>query len=368
MKKLVFILLLLAVIMLIVPTVSAEYMPDKLTVPTEVRTENILDEEYQYRTLIYYTLGDDIINIMSTVPSDYGALTMEGKLYLQFSIDGGNWISFYFTAQDEEGKEIQTTGKKLPVSKKGDVSVLNLMREQDRAQLPEEVYSYDADSPENSYLLTDTHDFRFRVRAELEWIDKEELKPMNVSSPWSKPATVKTVVSEETLPGSLHKPSVVSVLPGDGASGAEITVTVKAPRQVSLIEDFLKKSGGGIALEEQISKDEGEWLDTPAVSSDILNAVFKVPESLGLETAADVRISDIRVRFRYAAEGRGLNSEWTEPSAVGEYIEQSENPEFAKPSFLANKFLGIKVWIWILGGAVLLLALTVWLLVRGRKR
>ncbi|MBR5943207.1 MAG: hypothetical protein IKZ81_07705, partial [Clostridia bacterium] len=140
MKKTVAILLAALLLTALAAPAYALSMPETLNVPTGVAAENFLAEEYQYRTLIYFTLADDIIEVMSTEPSRYKALTLEGKLYLQFSIDGGSWVSFYFTGADDEGNEVQRVYKKLTLTRKNSVSVLNLVREQDRAQLPEDVY------------------------------------------------------------------------------------------------------------------------------------------------------------------------------------------------------------------------------------
>ena len=366
-KKTVAILLAALLLTALAAPAYALSMPETLNVPTGVAAENFLAEEYQYRTLIYFTLADDIIEVMSTEPSRYKALTLEGKLYLQFSIDGGSWVSFYFTGADDEGNEVQRVYKKLTLTRKNSVSVLNLVREQDRAQLPEDVYFYDPEYPQNSYLKTDAHEFRFRVRVELEYIDKADLKTKSVTSPWSKAATASTVVTEETLPSVLRLPVIASAEPRDGASGAELAVSVKPPMQVTLVDNFLRENGGAVELQAQASVNEGEWVDMPASESAVGAAVFNVPQSLGPETASAVKTSNFRVRFRYAAKGRELASDWTEATAVGEYIEQSRNPEFSAPSFLMNEFLGLKVWIWMLAGIVILLAVISAAIVRGRR-
>lgn len=368
MKKLISTVAILLAAMLFSMPAFALVMPPELAQPGEVSAENLLAEEYQCRTLIYYTLADDIMDILSTVPSEYGALTMEGKLYLQFSIDGGSWVNFYFTAQDEEGKELQTTGKKLTVTRHNSVSVLNLTREQERSQLPEETYYYDVEYPENSYLLTDEHKFRFRVRVELEWIDTASLKTESITSPWSAPTEVKTTVTEQTLPTELRLPLIASAVPEDAeGGGATINVDARPSRQITLVDGFLRGVGSGVELRAQVSYNDGEWMDAPAVSADAAHAVFTVPASLGFENAAAVRVSNMRIRFRYAVSDRELFSEWTDAAAVGEYIEQSSNPKFEKPSFLVDKFLGIRVWIWMLAGAALLLGVTATFVVRGKR-
>ena len=348
--------------------VGALTVPEKLEVPTGVAAENLLAEEYQYRTLVYFTLRDDIIDVMSTEPSRYGALTMEGKLYVQFSIDGGSWVSFYFTSADDEGNEVQRVWKKLTVTRKNSVSVLNLMREKERAQLPEEVYYYDPELPQNSCLLNEEHEFRFRVRVELEWIDKSDLVTKSVTSPWSAAVTASTKVTEETLPQALRLPAVVSAEPVDGEAGAEFSVTAKPPVQVRLVDRFLRENGGaGVALRAQVSLNEGEWLDAPAAESAPDKARFTLPAEPEFASAAAVKRSNVRVRFAYAAEGRELSSDWTEATAIGEYSDQGNNPKFEAPSFLMNTFLGLKVWIWMLAGIVILLAVTAAALVRGRR-
>ena len=106
-KKTVAVLLAALLLTALASPASALSVPETLNAPTGVAAENLLTEEYQYRTLIYFTLADDIIEVLSTAPSRYDALTMEGKLYVQFSIDGGSWVSFYFTGADDEGAEVQ---------------------------------------------------------------------------------------------------------------------------------------------------------------------------------------------------------------------------------------------------------------------
>ena len=343
-------------------------MPETLNVPTGVAAENLLAEEYQYRTLLYFTLADDIIEVMSTDPARYGALTLDSKLYVQFSIDGGNWTSFYFTSADDEGNEVQRVYRKLTVTRKNSVSVLNLVRETERAQLPESVYYYDPEMPENSYLLNEEHEFRFRVRVELEWIDKSDLVTKSVTSPWSSPVKASTVVTEETLPQTLRLPAVVSAEPLNGAAGAELDIAAKSPLQVSLVDRFLRESGAaGVGLCAQVSLNEGEWLDAVAIESGTENARFTLPDLPEFANASAVKTSNVRVRFAYAVPGRELRSEWTEASAIGEYIEQGNNPRFEAPSFLMNEWLGLKIWIWMLAGIVILLAVTAAALVRGRR-
>ena len=350
---------------------AALTVPEKLDVPTEVAAEHLLAEEYQYRTLVYFTLQDDIINVMSTDPSRYNALTMEGKLYVQFSIDGGNWASFYFTSADDEGNEVQRVWKKLTVTRKNSVSVLNLMRERERSQLPEGVYYYDPELPQNSTLLNEEHEFRFRVRVELEWIDKSDLATKSVTSPWSKAVTASTAVTEETLPQTLRLPAVVSAESedaADGASGASLSVTAKPPVQVQLVDRFLRENGGaGVELRAQVSLNEGEWLDAPAAESAPDKARFTLPAEPEFASAASVKRSNVRVRFAYAVSGRDMKSDWTEATAIGEYVDRGSNPQFESPSFLMNTFLGLKVWIWMLAGIAILLAVTAAALVRGRR-
>lgn len=368
MKKPIAILIAAALAFALAAPVCALTVPEKLNVPTGVAAENLLAEEYQYRTLVYFTLQDDIIEVMSTEPSRYNALTMEGKLYVQFSIDGGNWTSFYFTSADDEGNEVQRIWKKLTVTRKNSVSVLNLMREQERSQLPDDVYYYDPELPQNSTLLNEEHEFRFRVRVELEWIDKNDLVTKSVTSPWSAAVTASTKVTEDTLPQTLRLPAVVSAEPLDGANGAELSVTAKPPVQVKLVDRFLRENGGaGVALRAQVSLNEGEWLDAPAAESAPDKARFTLPAEPEFASAASVKRSNVRVRFSYAAEGRELNSEWTEATAIGEYSDQGNNPKFEAPSFLMNTFLGLKVWIWMLAGIAILLAVTAAALVRGRR-
>ena len=367
-KKTVTLLLAALLAFALAAPVTALTVPEKLNVPTGVAAENLLAEEYQYRTLIYFTLADDIIEVMSTEPSRYGALTMDGKLYVQFSVDGGDWTSFYFTAADEEGAEVQRVWKKLTLTRKNSVSVLNLMREQERSQLPEGVFYYDPELPQNSSLLNEEHEFRFRVRVELEWIDKNDLQTKKATSPWSAPATASTKVTEETLPQTLRLPAVVSAAPADGAEGAELSVTAKPPVQVSLVDRFLRESGGdGVRLLAQVSLNEGDWLDVSAVSSAPDGAVLKLPDMPEFASAASVKKSNVRVRFAYAAAGRDLRSDWTEATAIGEYLDGGNNPRFEAPSFLMNDFLGLKVWIWMLAGIVILLAAVAAALVRGRR-
>ena len=367
-KKTVALLLAALLAFALAAPASALTVPEKLDVPTGVAAENLLAEEYQYRTLIYFTLADDIIGIMSTDPARYNALTMEGGLYVQFSVDGGDWTSFYFTVADEEGNEVQRTRKKLTLTRKNSVSVLNLMREQERSQLPDGVYYYDPELPQNSSLLNGEHEFRFRVRVELEWIDKSDLQTKSVTSPWSAPATASTNVTEETLPQTLRLPAVVSAEPVDGAEGAELSVTAKPPVQVSLVDRFLRESvGNGVRLLAQVSLNEGEWLDAPAVESAPDKARFRLPAEPEFASAASVKKSNVRVRFAYAVEGREMRSEWTEAAAIGEYIDSGNNPQFEAPSFLMNDFLGLRVWIWMLAGIVILLAVTAAALVRGRR-
>lgn len=368
MKKPIAILIAAALAFALAAPVCALTVPEKLNVPTGVAAENLLAEEYQYRTLVYFTLQDDIIEVMSTEPSRYNALTMEGKLYVQFSIDGGNWTSFYFTSADDEGNEAQRVWKKLTVTRKNSVSVLNLMREQERSQLPDDVYYYDPELPQNSTLLNEEHEFRFRVRVELEWIDKNDLVTKSVTSPWSAAVTASTKVTEDTLPQTLRLPAVVSAEPLDGANGAELSVTAKPPVQVKLVDRFLRENGSaGVALRAQVSLNEGEWLDAPAAESAPDKARFTLPAEPEFASAASVKRSNVRVRFSYAAEGRELNSEWTEATAIGEYSDQGNNPKFEAPSFLMNTFLGLKVWIWMLAGIAILLAVTAAALVRGRR-
>lgn len=366
-KKLLAMLLAALLLTAFAAPVSALSVPEKLTVPGGVAAENLLAEEYQYRTLIYFTLADDIIEVLSTEPSRCNALTMEGKLYVQFSIDGGDWKSFYFTSADDEGNEVQTVSKKLTPTRKNSVSVLNLVRGQERGQLPDGVYFYDEDYPQNSYLLTDTHEFRFRVRVELEWIDRYDLEKKSATSPWSRAATASTVVTEETLPQTLRRPVVVAAEPVNGEGGTELEVTAKAPMQVLLVDRFLRESGGSVSLTAQVSVNEGEWLDLAALEKGAEAARFALPEAPEFASASAVKRSNVRVRFGYAASGRELKSEWTEASAVGEYIEQGNNPKFSAPSFLMNEFLGLKVWIWMLAGIAILLAVISAALIRGRR-
>ena len=367
-KKTVAVLLAALLLTALASPASALSVPETLNAPTGVAAENLLTEEYQYRTLIYFTLADDIIEVLSTAPSRYDALTMEGKLYVQFSIDGGSWVSFYFTGADDEGAEVQRIYKKLTPTRKNSVSVLNLMREQERSQLPEEVYYYDPELPQNSTLLNETHEFRFRVRAELEWIDKNDLETKSVTTPWSAAAIASTRVTEDTLPQELRLPAVVSAEPADGEGGAVLNVTAKPPVQVSLVDRFLRESGGdGVKLLAQVSLNEGEWTDAPAASSSPESATFTLPALPEFATASAVKTSNVRVRFAYSASGRELRSGWTEAAAIGEYIEQSKNPQFEAPSFLMNELLGLKVWIWMLAGIAILLAVTAAALVRGRR-
>ena len=347
---------------------AALTVPEKLNVPTGVAAENLLAEEYQYRTLIYFTLQDDVIEVMSTDPARYNALTMEGKLYVQFSIDGDAWKSFYFTAADDDGNEVQRAARKLTITRRNSVSVLNLMREQERDQLPEGVYYYDPELPQNSCLLNEEHEFRFRVRVELEWIDKNDLVVKSVTSPWSAAVTASTKVTEETLPQALRLPAVVSAEPVDGANGTELAVTAKAPVQVTLVDRFLRENGGeGVGLTAQVSLNEGEWLDAHAAESAPDMARFTLPAEPEFASAASVKRSNVRVRFAYAVSGRDMRSDWTEATAIGEYLDQGNNPQFEAPSFLMNDFLGLKVWIWMLAGIAILLAVTAAALVRGRR-
>ena len=367
MKKPIAILLAALLLTAFAAPVSALSMPETLAVPTGVAAENLLAEEYQYRTLIYFTLADDIIEVLSTDPARYGALTMESRLYLQFSVDGGAWTGFYFTAADDEGNEVQRVYRKLTVTRKNSVSVLNLVREAERSQLPEGVYYYDPEMPENSYLLNEEHEFRFRVRVELEWIDKNDLLTKSVTSPWSKAVTASTVVTEDTLPQTLRLPAVVSAEPVNGESGTLLSVTAKPPVQVKLVDGFLRESGGGVSLRAQVSVNEGEWLDAPAAESGAESARFALPGLPEFADASTVKRSNVRVRFSYAAEGRELTSDWTEATAIGEYLDQGNNPRFEAPSFLMNEFLGLKVWIWMLAGIAILLAATAAALIRGRR-
>lgn len=367
MKKTAAILLAALLLTAFAAPVCALTVPEKLEAPTGVAAENLLVEEYQYRTLIYFTLADDVINVLSTEPSRYNALTMDGKLYVQFSIDGGDWKSFYFTAADDEGNEVQRVSRKLTLSRRNSVSVLNLMREQDRAQLPDGVYYYDPELPQNSCLLNEEHEFRFRVRVELEWIDKTDLQTKSATSPWSKAATASTVVTEDTLPQTLRLPAVVSAEPLDGANGAELAVTAKPPVQVKLVDGFLRESGEGVELRAQVSLNEGEWTDLSAAENAIDGARFALPAEAEFADASAVRNSNVRVRFAYAVPGRELKSDWTEATAIGEYSEHGSNPKFSEPSFLMNEFLGLKVWIWMLIGIVILLAATAAAVIRGRR-
>ena len=368
MKKLLAILLAALLFTAFAAPACALSMPEELSVPTGVAAENLLAEEYQYRTLLYFTLADDIIEIMGTDPARYGILTLDSKLYVQFSIDGGNWVSFYFTAVDDEGKEVQRNYRNLTITRNNSVSVLNLMRENERSQLPEDVYYYDPELPQNSYLLNEEHEFRFRVRVELEWIDKNDLLTKSATSPWSAAVTASTVVTEETLPQTLRLPTVVYAEPVNGATGAELNITAKSPLQVSLVDRFLRESGAaGVALCAQVSLNEGEWIDAPAIESSTESASFTLPDLPEFANASTVKSSNVRVRFAYAVSGRELRSEWTDANTIGEYIEQGNNPQFEAPSFLMNEFLGLKVWIWMLAGIVILLAIIAVTLMRGRR-
>lgn len=367
MKKLLATLLATLLLNAFSLSVSAESIPETLTAPTAVSAENLLVEEYQYRTLIYFTLGDDIINVLSSAPSLYSALTLEGKLYLQFSIDGANWINYYFADYDEENKEIRTTAKKLTLARQNAVSVLSLIQEGDRSQLPEGAYFYDETCPENSYLLVEEHEFRFRVRVELEWIGTDTLTKQSVSSDWSRAAKAETTVSEETMPSELRTPIIMHVEPKNGAQSAEIHLTAKSPIQVSLINSFLAEQGGGVETQAQISLAGGEWLDMTSVSGDTEVAGFAIPEQLNIRSASEAKTNGLRVRFRYSAKGRELVSEWTEEITVGEYIPQELNPNFAKPSFMLSSFLGIKVWVWLTLCGIGILAAMAAVLIRGRR-
>jgi len=347
--------------------VYAEVMPETITAPTSVTAENLLVEEYQYRTLIYFTLGDDILNVLSSAPSLYSALTLEGNLYLQFSVDGSSWVNYYFATEDEEGKEVRTISKMLTMSRHNSVSVLSLLKEEDRSQLPEDVYFYDEAYPQNSYLLVEEHEFRFRVRVELEWIDTETLTRKTLSSDWSRVARAETTVSEETMPSELRAPVVMTVEPKDGAQSTEIHLAAKTPIQISLINSFLSQQGAGVELQGQISLGGGDWIDMPIASTGLETASFTIPEELNIPSASAAKTSSLRVRFRHSAIGRELVSDWTEDITVGEYIPQELNPNFAKPSFLMGSFIGIKTWVWLALFAIGILALMAFVLIRGRR-
>lgn len=337
-------------------------MPDTLSPLSRVRAENLIVEEYQYRTLIYYTVGDEVVDILTTEPTAYGALTLEGRVYVQFSVDNGDWTDFKFNAYDEDGRLTQSRHKKISSAKDSSVSVANLLLEQEREQLPEGTYFYDEESPESSYLLTEEHNFRFRVRVEIVWTDLYTSELGSMTTPWSAAATVQTTVSEETLPAKLKTPSVTGAVPLDAEGTAAIRVETKIPLQILLVDKYLKENGEeGIVLNAQMSLNNGDWQDMPvSVPYSGGKATFVFPAELGIKDASAVKVNNIRMHVSYSAAGRELASDWTEAQSVGEYIEQSTNPQFEEPSFMMNTFLGIKILVWmIIGSGIILLALIV---------
>lgn len=354
---------------LLTPAATALDMPGSLSPLAGVKAENLIVEEFQYRTLIYYTVGDEVVEVLTTQPTQYGALTLEGRVYVQFSVDNGDWKDFKFTAYDEDGNMTSEYHKKISSAKNNAISVLNLMLEQERLQLPEGTYYYDEQNPENSYILTEEHSFRFRVRVELVWTDLHTSEFNSVTSPWSSAVTAQTTVTEETLPEKLKIPVVEAAVPLDAEGTAATQIEAVVPLQIQLVDKYLKGIGEeGILLNSQVSFNNGDWEDMQVLEKFAeRKATFLIPEKYGIKNASMAKVNNIRMRFSYSAAGRELNSDWSEPISLGEYIEQSENPQFEEPSFLMNTFLGLKILIWMLIGSGLILIGLIIVVIKTRR-